>query len=90
MKVRKHFIIKGSVQGVGFRYRACHAAEYFGVTGWVRNLYDGSVEMEAEGTPEDIQSMFEAIERGTFIHIDQIEEVEIPLQNGRTFESRYE
>ena len=90
MKVRKHFIIKGSVQGVGFRYRACHAAEYFGVTGWVRNLYDGSVEMEAEGTPGDIQSLFDAIERGTFIRIEEIEEEDIPLQNDRTFESRYE
>lgn len=58
----------------------------FGVTGWVKNGSDGSVEMEAEGEREDIRSMFETIERGTFIVIEDIEETEIPLENDRSFE----
>lgn len=86
MKVRKHYIIRGSVQGVGFRYRACHAAEYFGVTGWVQNLDDGSVEMEAEGGPGELRSMLEAIGNGTFIRIEEIEEEEIPLRNDDGFQ----
>ena len=84
--IRRHYIIKGTVQGVGFRYRAYHAAEHFGVTGWVRNLYDGSVEMEAEGDPEDIREMFSLIERGPFIDIEDMEIKEIPVQGSRSFE----
>ena len=53
--IRKHFFFKGRVQGVGFRYRAQNAASLYSVTGWVKNLYDGSVEMEAQGTEEDIR-----------------------------------
>lgn len=41
--IRKHFFFKGRVQGVGFRYRAQNAASLYSVTGWVKNLYDGSV-----------------------------------------------
>ena len=48
-KIRRHIIFEGRVQGVGFRYRALYAAKQFGVTGWVRNLYDGTVEMEVQG-----------------------------------------
>ena len=48
-KVRKHILFYGRVQGVGFRYYAVHKASQLGLTGWVRNLYDGSVEMEVEG-----------------------------------------
>ena len=47
--MRRHFILSGRVQGVGFRWRASQIGEMLGLTGWVRNLEDGSVEMEAEG-----------------------------------------
>ena len=47
--VRKHIIFYGYVQGVGFRYRARHAADLYGCTGWVRNEWDGSVSMEIQG-----------------------------------------
>ena len=43
---RRHISFYGWVQGVGFRYRARHAAELYGCTGWVRNEWDGSVTME--------------------------------------------
>ena len=48
--IRKHFFFKGRVQGVGFRYRAQNAASLYSVTGWVKNLYDGSVEMAVSYT----------------------------------------
>lgn len=48
-KIRKHIIFYGRVQGVGFRYYAVQKANQLGLTGWVKNLYDGSVEMEVEG-----------------------------------------
>ena len=53
-KVRIHYIFHGTVQGVGFRYKACYSAKNRGVTGWVRNCSDGTVEMEAEGYPADM------------------------------------
>lgn len=70
--VRKHFFFKGRVQGVGFRYRAHNAASMYGVTGWVKNLYDGSVEMEAQGKEEDIDKMIQAIQNSRYIVIDEI------------------
>ena len=45
-KIRKHFIFSGRVQGVGFRYRSMHMAQMLGLTGWVKNNWDGDVEME--------------------------------------------
>ena len=50
-KVRKHIIFSGRVQGVGFRYTACYLARPLGLTGWVKNLWDGDVEMEVQGDP---------------------------------------
>ena len=49
MKVRKHMVFSGQVQGVGFRYRAYIIAREIGLTGWVMNLDDGRVEMEVQG-----------------------------------------
>ncbi|MBO6231038.1 MAG: acylphosphatase [Ruminiclostridium sp.] len=83
--VRKHIIFYGSVQGVGFRWRAEHAAESYGVSGWVRNLYDGSVEMEAEGTEQSIDNMILAIERGSYIRIDDMKVRNIPPEGSRYF-----
>ena len=48
-KIRAHAIITGRVQGVFFRVETKHAADGFGVTGWVRNKMDGSVEAVIEG-----------------------------------------
>ncbi|MBP3250421.1 MAG: acylphosphatase [Ruminococcus sp.] len=85
-KLRRHIIFYGAVQGVGFRYRAYHAANSLGVTGWVKNLWDGSVEMEAEGSEEAIDRMIMAVERGTFVRIENISAKTIPLQNDRSFQ----
>ena len=77
--IRRHIVFHGWVQGVGFRYRACHAADACGTTGWVRNEYDGTVTMEIQGTEEQIDSVILAIERGTYIQIDNIESRTIPV-----------
>jgi acylphosphatase len=50
----KHIIFSGRVQGVGFRFTARRIALAFQLTGYVKNLPEGSVEMLAQGNPEDI------------------------------------
>ena len=64
--IRKRIRFFGCVQGVGFRYRARHAAAAVGATGWVHNEYDGSVSMEIQGTEKQIDAVILAIERGTY------------------------
>ena len=66
---RKHIVFSGSVQGVGFRYRARHAADLYGCTGWVRNEWDGSVTMEIQGEEEAIDRVIQAIEAGRYVEI---------------------
>jgi len=78
--VRKHFRFTGRVQGVGFRYRAKYAAGGMCITGWVKNEWDGSVEMEVQGTEEAIDRMLIMINSGDYIVIDTIESENIPLE----------
>ena len=47
-----HIYYSGTVQGIGFRYTVERLTSELGICGWVRNLPDGRVEMEAEGTEE--------------------------------------
>ena len=49
MFIRKHVYFYGRVQGVGFRWRAVQTAKDLHLTGWVRNMYNGNVEMEVQG-----------------------------------------
>ncbi|MBR4344797.1 MAG: acylphosphatase [Lachnospiraceae bacterium] len=77
--VRKHIIFYGSVQGVGFRWRARNAAEHFSCTGWVKNEWDGSVSMEIQGEEEDIDRVILAIEKGTFVRIDNMDVKMLPV-----------
>ena len=57
-------MITGRVQGVGFRDFMLRTAGELGVTGWVRNRRDGSVEAVVAGTPERVQAMVERAQRG--------------------------
>lgn len=84
MIVRKRFRFTGRVQGVGFRYRAKYAANGMFVTGWAKNEWDGSVIMEAQGTPEAINQVLVMINRSDYIEIDTIETKEIPLEEHET------
>ena len=76
--VRKHMFIDGRVQGVGFRYHSTYIAQHVGVTGWVRNLYDGRVEMEAQGTPEQIEEMMSRLGNQRYVSITSVESTDIP------------
>ena len=80
-KIRKHFYFSGRVQGVGFRYRSYYIAQSMGLTGWVRNLWDDRVEMEVQGTREEIREMVERLSQQSFVEIEGIEAREIPLDS---------
>jgi acylphosphatase len=61
---RRHVVIYGFVQGVGFRFAVERAARPRGVAGWVRNRPDGTVEAVFEGAPEDIEALVELCREG--------------------------
>ncbi len=57
MKARAHIIVHGMVQGVYFRYSTQREAQSLGLTGWVRNLPDGGVEMVCEGPRDAVEKL---------------------------------
>jgi acylphosphatase len=63
MNKRLHIYYTGQVQGVGFRYTARTIANELGLTGWVRNVPDGSVELIAEGEEKALQQLNDALKR---------------------------
>ncbi|MBR2283954.1 MAG: acylphosphatase [Ruminococcus sp.] len=87
-KIRRHIIFYGYVQGVGFRWKASSAARRFGISGWVRNLPDGSVEMEAEGTERDVEDLINALENHAWGSVERIESEYIPVHGDYSFEVR--
>jgi acylphosphatase len=72
---RLHVFFSGSVQGVGFRYTACHIARRYGVSGFVRNLPDGRVELVAEGKRQEVLDFVADIEQDMHGYIVKSEKV---------------
>jgi acylphosphatase len=64
MRVARHYLVSGHVQGVGYRYFAVDAARREGLQGSVRNLEDGRVEVTAEGDEESLERFELALWRG--------------------------
>jgi acylphosphatase len=64
MTVTKHLRISGRVQGVGFRFHVERKARGLGVTGWVRNRHDGTVEATVQGAPEAVEAVIAAARQG--------------------------
>jgi len=59
-----HAVVRGDVQGVGFRYFVQRRAHQFGLSGWVRNNDDGTVELVAEGSRDALEKLKQAVEDG--------------------------
>jgi acylphosphatase len=64
MRARVHMIVEGLVQGVGFRWFVARHAEALGLDGYVRNLYNGNVEIEAEGDRSLVEEFIKEVRVG--------------------------
>jgi acylphosphatase len=64
MKRRLRAVVKGTVQGVGYRYFVITRAGGLGLTGWVRNVPNGDVEVVAEGEQEKLETFLSTLKRG--------------------------
>jgi acylphosphatase len=78
--MKKHYraTYSGSVQGVGFRYTAKALADKYNVGGWVMNLFDGGVELEAEGDSEDLNGFFQDLKNEFKGYIKNADLEELP------------
>ena len=61
---RLHAIVSGRVQGVNFRYFVMEQAAELDLNGWVRNRWDGSVEVTAEGPRSNLEQLLQALRQG--------------------------
>lgn len=86
MELRRiHVIVKGRVQGVYYRASAQEQAQAIGLTGWVRNLDDGNVELEAQGTQEQLDSLLLWAQRGpSRAEVENLLCNPCSIQNGET------
>jgi acylphosphatase len=84
--LRLHLSITGYVQGVSFRYSAQRQARSLGLSGWVRNAPDGSVEAVVEGEPEAVRSFVTWARSGpSGAAVDSLETEEEAPQGERGF-----
>ena len=82
--IRKRIYFSGRVQGVGFRYTAKMRADSLGLTGYVMNLSDGRVLMEAQGESVLIDKLVASMNTDSYIQVTGIEAEEIPINGNET------
>src|SRR3954462_11405834 len=83
----RRFIVRGRVQGVGFRWFVEREAHMLGIAGWVRNNHDGSVEVLAMGTRDQLRGLRSRLQQGPrAARVDNVEESETkPVDGLNTF-----
>jgi acylphosphatase len=83
-----HFLIKGRVQGVGFRWFVHREASELALRGWVRNTEDGDVEVVASGTADDLIEFRESLRRGPRgSRVDRVLEHHLDESEGRELQA---
>lgn len=79
-KNAKRYYVSGAVQDVGYRYFVERAAAQFGITGYVRNLRDGRVEVYAIGPADSLASLRQRLERGPIgASVEKVTEEDAPI-----------
>jgi acylphosphatase len=88
-KLAKVYRVRGRVQGVGFRYFVEHSAKALAITGWVRNVDDGSVEVYAAGTAAQLSDLAGLLWQGPrWAEVRGVDEAEAPLEDHSGFSVR--
>jgi acylphosphatase len=87
-KQRIRYIFSGDVQEVGFRSAAFQTARQLGVAGRVKNVFDGTVEMEAQGTAAELDALLSELKRTMYLSDENIKSEEIPLTDENEFHIR--
>jgi acylphosphatase len=83
--IARRIIVRGRVQGVGFRFSFVDAASESGVVGWVRNRFDGSVEALVQGEPPATERVIDWCSRGPpGARVTDIEVAEVPVDASLT------
>ena len=86
---RRHLLVLGRVQGVGFRWFARELAESLGLSGWARNREDGSVELEAEGPADGLDEFARRLRTGCpSARVDEVVAVTVAPKGETRFEIR--
>ena len=81
--IRYHVIARGRVQSVGCRFFVCMEARPMGITGYVENLYDGTVQMELQGDPVQLSELLDVIRKGNgYMEVEDLDITEIPVKPG--------
>lgn len=89
--VAKRFVVTGTVQGVFFRTYTKAKANELGITGWVRNCDDGTVEVHAEGEEAALEQLEEWLQRGpTVARVVAVETQDAMPQGMDSFNIKYE
>jgi acylphosphatase len=85
----ERWIITGQVQRVGYRMSLCREAARLGLTGWVRNRADGSVEAQVQGAPEQVAALMAWARRGPpMARVEGIASSQAPDESLQEFEQR--
>jgi acylphosphatase len=86
---RRHVFVRGAVQGVGFRWFAKELADSMGLTGWIRNREDGSVELEVEGRADSLDEFERRLRTGNpSARVKEIVAETVAPRGGNGFEIR--
>ncbi|WP_053179588.1 acylphosphatase [Sunxiuqinia dokdonensis] len=90
-KTARHMLLSGRVQGVGFRYFVQQKARECQLTGWVKNLPNGKVEIEAEGEEQDINCFIDYLKIGNgYSRTNQLSQSQVqPSADFSDFTIRY-
>jgi acylphosphatase len=77
----RRWIIRGRVQGVGFRWFVMREAQRLRLGGYARNLPDGSVEVVSEGSDGDLEKLEHALRRGpSHARVDDVQQLQVSLE----------
>jgi acylphosphatase len=87
--VARRAVVHGRVQGVFFRQKTLERARALGVSGWVRNTPEGTVEIHAEGDPDAVEQLLRFARRGpSGASVDHVDVSDVPVEGHRGFDVR--